>query len=145
MANNKSINEFLKELTSKTGLYGEELFKHIYSMLDGTEALTQEKKENKAIAPTKGFTEFYGRPIDALHYLEELGAEEKTIKLFKASSPEFQTAILCAETRSELFHWTVPVIQVSPKTGAKRAVERTFVAFWNEEQGIYDMGDGGRR
>lgn len=130
-----NISAFMKEMTEATGLYGEELFDFIRE-----KCLPQEKKQGEKadIRPTKEIARFYGDRFAAVDYLATIGAAEKTVKLFKASSYEFRAAILAAEARAERFEWTCPITVLKPN-GFQDIQDRTFVGFWDAEKEIYSF------
>lgn len=131
-----STDNFLDSLVEKTGLNGHELFDYVMN------ALPEKKKEKKECDwfPNKDTVKFYGTTAEAIGYMEMLGADEDTVKWFKAGSPGFQASLLCSQARAKRFEWTTPVRVLTLNMATKEHMEdRTYVGYWKEDEKIYSF------
>ena len=135
----KEITEFLKELTAKTGLYGEELFEEVRKKMGLKDP--KEVETDISFYPTVDEVVFRGTRQEALQYIIDRGATEMEQKLFKASSYGFAAAQLAAFARARKFFWEFPARILNQATGAERVVVGEAYGFWNEDTQKYDIFD----
>lgn len=128
----KEINEFLKELTAKTGLYGNELFDEIRRRMG---LLEERKIDTSDRSPIVGEVRWRGTREEALQYIIDKGATETEQKLFKASSYAFAAAQLASFARATKFYWEFPL------RTANGVYTGEANGFWNPKTNKYDIFD----
>lgn len=132
------VNEFLKEMTEATGLYGEDLFVFIKEKCLPKKV---EKKQDDAFFPHGDYT-FTGTPAEIKEFYLQHGGDRKVAEYFGCSAPGLVVIHVAALLKKERLSWVRP-IKLKDRNGTITDAWRKYSCWFMPETGKYDFDDDG--
>lgn len=133
------VNEFLKEMTEATGLYGDDLFAFIRKKC--LPEKVEEKKEEEAFFPQGEYT-FTGSITEFKEFYLLHGGNEEIAKFFGCCAPGLAAVHAAALLKKEKFAWVKP-------TKIWKGTDNTVIDGWckyscwyKPNTGKYDFDEG---
>ena len=136
MAN--KVNEFLKEMTEATGLYGDELFEFIRKKC--LPEIKEKEEKKKAFFP-RGEYVFTGNLNDLREFYKNHGGSEEMAKWFGSMVPGLAAIHVASVMELERFEWVRPT-KIWGKSGSMSEGMRLYSCWWKPEDQKYDFDDG---
>ena len=134
------VNDFLKEMTEATGLYGDDLFAFIRKKCL-PEKVEEKKTEEEDFFPVGTYT-FTGDYSDLKEFYLAHGGDPKKAKFMGSCVPGYAAIFVAELLKKERFEWTLP-------TKIWQGLGKPIVDGWAKhscwylpETGKYDFDDG---
>lgn len=130
------ITDFLKELTTKTGLYGEDLYDLIREKVLSTSSTTSPTTERDDWRPHKEESRFIGNRTEIIDYYLSAGGDSKIARYMGGMCPEL-VCVHCAKILgAKKFIWVAP-IKIRRADGNIYDSTREFVVVWDSMTAKY--------